>query len=203
LELTYIRFHPLAYIIKLNIEMSMADLIVEIASKSQSQISSHGTINTRPRTPEVFKSSIDQREIPLEDSARTFSFSKTKYPKSTTQISGERVSGSSQMSDGYTRKGSSDSTSELFTANEDTNPSAGLAVGNKMEVNMQQEVHISVEDMGNNQETSESPRSEYSDDGTLLRVAGERVSTVDRCEAASRLGLKQGMGVHTSVWAPK
>jgi hypothetical protein len=182
--------------------MSMADLIVEISTTSQSQGSSMGTTNTRPQTPEVFKSSIDPRVIPLEETTRTFNFSKPVYPKSTTPIFGKRASGGSHMSDNYRRKGSSVSTLELFTVNGETHPALRMGAGNKMEVNMQQEVHISVEELGNGEgmHRTRSTRSE-NDEGTLLGVGGDRES-VDRSETASRHGLKQGMGVHTTVWAP-
>jgi hypothetical protein len=42
---SYMQFHPLAYIVKLNIEMSMADLIGKIARNKSCGIISEGTFS--------------------------------------------------------------------------------------------------------------------------------------------------------------
>ncbi|RSL38926.1 hypothetical protein CEP53_014462 [Fusarium sp. AF-6] len=67
----YMQFHPLAYTVKLNIEMSMADLIGKIARDKHCGVISEGTFSSTISDGQYHLESIDQRST--TDSQRRLS----------------------------------------------------------------------------------------------------------------------------------
>lgn len=69
--LSYMQFHPLAYTVKLNIEMSMADLIGKIARDKHCGVISEGTFSSTISDGQYHLESLDQRST--TDSQRRLS----------------------------------------------------------------------------------------------------------------------------------
>ncbi|KAL2682822.1 hypothetical protein Neosp_007277 [[Neocosmospora] mangrovei] len=69
--LRYMQFHPLAYTVKLNIEMSMADLIGKIARDKHCGVISEGTFSSTISDGQYHLESLDQRST--TDSQRRLS----------------------------------------------------------------------------------------------------------------------------------
>ncbi|EPE25717.1 hypothetical protein GLAREA_01629 [Glarea lozoyensis ATCC 20868] len=201
----YMQFHPVAYIIKLNIEMAMADLIVEVYNNAHSHAGSAVASTTRPRTPEISKSSIYTKDSPQGASTRAFNFQRPVFNKPSTPIFGKRASAQSDSSGISRRKGSVSSSIELYAPKGNGIQAVNSGIGERMEVNMKQEVHVFVEDLeqGEASHRTRSIRSEVGDEGTLLGDRIERDGGVEQSEVMNHVGLKQGMGVHTTVWAPR
>lgn len=62
---SYMQFHPLAYMVKLNIEMTMADLIAKIAKKQERLPTYHSSWNRRPGMGSIMPS-FGSRNNPIQ-----------------------------------------------------------------------------------------------------------------------------------------
>jgi hypothetical protein len=185
--------------------MAMADLIVEVYNNAHSHAGSAGVSTARPRTPEISKSSIYTKDSPQDAPTRAFNFQRPIFNKPTTPIFGKRASAHSDTSGISRRKGSIASSIELYAPKGNGVQAVNSGIGERMEVNMKQEVHVFVEDLeeGEASNRARSIRSEVGDEGTLLGDGLERDSGIEQAEVMNRVGLRQGMGVHTIVWAPR
>lgn len=173
------QFHPFAYIVKLNIEMSMADLIAKV-SKCQSNSSG----NSYPAEMPAILSNDSGKSWPESSHLHN---SVSSIPRRRTSVTSHWAStSSSEMElDGISKK-----------------PGAG-----EMMVNMTQEVHVEVERrnsgvMGPKEQTDRGHRRARStEEDTKPLKAEDQESEARHLERAKRVGVEEGMGVYTKVWA--
>jgi len=174
------QFHPLAYIVKLNIEMSMAELIAKISRSSNNPAA-------------LLRPSGETTAWPND----------LKRMNSLTKNTDFDNKGNVGMKPAYSG-GWSGSVSSF---NIDRSLSRSTSNGGEMMVNMKREVQIQVErrrsiaaslSLKEQRSIAESARignvdSDADEDGKFWR---------DEEGVAVMTGVERGMGVHTKVWGP-
>lgn len=178
------QFHPFAYIVKLNIEMSMADLIAKVSRSNKNPSDLPAILsNATAKSSQLHKSigSVARRR------------NSTSYGQSEDPQKGHWASMSS---------------SEMELDEIAPSPAVG-----SLAVTMQREVRVSVEierrvseDASTKGESEGGHRRTKSgraveDDMKPLKAEDQERDARDE-ERAKRSGLEQGMGVYTKVWGP-
>ena len=166
------QFHPLAYIVKLNIEMSMAELIAKISRSSNNPAA-------------LLRLSGETSAWP-NDLKRTHSLTKNN-------TFDNKANMAMKPSDSGGWSGS------VSSFNIDRSLSRSTSNGSEMLVNMKREVQIQIErrrsiasglSLKEQRSIAESARS------------GNVDADADEEGVAVMTGVERGMGVHTKVWGP-
>jgi hypothetical protein len=177
------QFHPLAYIVKLNIEMSMANLIAKISSSSNHSVDGTQRMVHRGQPSSLRKGHSHTRRLAASSNA-----SRTFTPKEAKWDSAEVYSPSSDLA-----------MTDMFDRED-------LHRQGEISVSMKREVHVQVE-RRNSAGVSSKKGSSYYGSGTPRGLETDEDMTPLKeedmvRENAKRTGVDMGMGTFTKVWGP-
>jgi len=181
----YMQFHPLAYIVKLKIEMSMADLIATVAKRQNPQENNNRpSDNTFQAEKAVMSSDMRDAEAATKASPFTIendaddgvSMESQKISKGPTGVVSQR---------------------ELRGSAEDLGHYASQSVANGMGVHTMREVRIEVENVQSVKEEGGSTAGSFDDNGVPRKEDDDT-----RPLRNGTMSGKKGMGIYTKVWGP-
>lgn len=187
------QIHPLAYMVKLNIEMSMAELIAKVSTGAPNTSDSLFVDSDPPKTSHSHHPENKRRYIPIE--AKKFNETELKLSNTfgtSTDVNVNWVAKSDITLDGVLGRSTSND--------------------RDISMNMRREVHVRVERRNSlapsfkhyrSVSDENGPMSEMEDQLKLIRKASDDGIRIEENTERALTGMDRQMGVHTAVWAPK
>lgn len=187
------QIHPLAYMVKLNIEMSMAELIAKVSVGAPNTTDSLFVESDRPKISHLHHPENKKRYIPIE--AKNFNETESKLSNTfgtSTDVNVNWVAKSDITLDGVLGRSTSND--------------------RDISMNMRREVHVRVERRNSLAPSFKHYRSSSEENGStsemedqlkLLRKASDERNRMEENAKRALSGMDRQMGVHTAVWAPK